>query len=296
MRVSTGGKLTASASSNWHVVLHPDRTVIEQCQELIAAQLHGMGLELKPSKTRITHTLTIREGEAGFDFLGFRIRQYPVKSARGYKTIIKPNRQAKAQHQRQLVEVVRRHRMESQGRFIEAVNPVIRGWSNYFSTVCSKETFEDLDWELRQQLRAWIRFRHPRKSLKWSYQKYWRRQAQRLDFAPPGGRQRLRFHAETPIKRHIKVQGRRSPHDGDEIYWSQRQGHYPGVSQRVATLLKRQHGNCPACGYHFKVGDVLEVDHLIPRAQGGKDEYANWQVLHRYCHVEKTAHERRRCA
>jgi RNA-directed DNA polymerase len=30
-----------------------------------------MGLELKPSKTKITHTLCTHNGNVGFDFLGF---------------------------------------------------------------------------------------------------------------------------------------------------------------------------------------------------------------------------------
>ena len=42
--------------------------------------------------------------------------------------------------------------------------------------------------------------------------------------------------------------------------------------------------------------DVLEVDHIIPRAVGGRDAYTNWQLLHRYCHVVKTARERQRFA
>jgi RNA-directed DNA polymerase len=72
-----------------------------------------------------------------------------------------------ARHQRPLGAVVRRHRMEAQARLIEALNPVIRGWSYYFSTVCSRETCEPMDEQRRQQLRSWIRFRHPNQSLKW---------------------------------------------------------------------------------------------------------------------------------
>src|SRR5262249_8505869 len=53
------------------VVLHRDRNVIEQCQRFIMGWLQPMGLELKPSKTRITHTLETGEHEPGFDFLGF---------------------------------------------------------------------------------------------------------------------------------------------------------------------------------------------------------------------------------
>jgi RNA-directed DNA polymerase len=278
------------------VVIHPDRAVIEQSQALIAEQLRGMGLELKPSQTRITHTLHVEAGVAGFDFLGFNIRQYPTKAKRGYKTIITPSRQAVAQHKRQIAEVVRRHRMDRQGRLIEALNPVIRGWSNYFSTVCSRETFEEVDEELRHQLRSWSRFRHPNKPRTWAYQQYWRQAGERIHFTPRGGGARRAFHTERPIRRHVKVQARRSPYDGDEVYWSTRQGQYPGVSTRVSTLLKRQAGKCRYCGYYFKIGDVLEVDHIIPRAAGGRDAYTNWQLLHRYCHVEKTARERRRCA
>ena len=76
--------------------------MIERCQVVLAEQLRGMGWALKPRKTRLTHTLRAEEGEAGFDFLGFNIRQYPTKSTRGYKTIIKPSREAMARHQRQI--------------------------------------------------------------------------------------------------------------------------------------------------------------------------------------------------
>jgi RNA-directed DNA polymerase len=260
------------------VVLHPDREVIEQSQALIAEYLRGMGLELKPSKTRITHTLHVEAGVAGFDFLGFNIRQYPTKVKRGYKTIIKPSRTAIEHHKRQIVEVVRRHRADRQERLIEALNPIIRGWSNYFSTVCSTETFEEMDARVRQQLRAWSRFRHPHKPRNWGDRKYWRQKGERVYFAPRSGGNRLACHTERPIRRHVKVQGRRSPYDGDEVYWSTRRGHYPGVSKRVATLLKRQAGKCRHCGGSFKADDMLEVDHIILRAAGGRDAYANWQL------------------
>ena len=60
------------------VVLHKDRAIIEQCQEVLAEWLQNMGLELKPSKTRIAHTRNTLVGEPGFSFLGFNIRQYAV--------------------------------------------------------------------------------------------------------------------------------------------------------------------------------------------------------------------------
>jgi RNA-directed DNA polymerase len=61
------------------VILHENLSVVERCQEIIAEWLKSMGLELKPSKTRLAHTINEHEGQKpGFDFLGFNVRQYPV--------------------------------------------------------------------------------------------------------------------------------------------------------------------------------------------------------------------------
>jgi hypothetical protein len=34
---------------------------------------------------------------------------------------------------------------------------------------------------------------------------------------------------------------------------------------------------------------ILEIDHIIPTALGGKDDLSNKWVYHRHCHDEKTA-------
>lgn len=90
-----------------------------------------------------------------------------------------------------------------------------------------------------------------------------------------------------PQKR-VKVKGDKSPYDGDTVYWSKRLGTHPEMPNRKAKLLKQQKGKCPWCGLNFQEWDVLEIDHLIPKALGGKDEYKNLQLLHRHCHDEKT--------
>ena len=61
------------------------------------------------------------------------------------------------------------------------------------------------------------------------------------------------------------------------------------MSKRVAALLKQQQGKCAHCGLFFRENDVIEVDHIIPKSQGGLDEYKNRQLLHRHCHDTKTA-------
>lgn len=61
------------------VILPEQKEVIETVKEVISQWLKEMGLELKPSKTKISHSLIETNGNIGFDFLGFHIRQYPYK-------------------------------------------------------------------------------------------------------------------------------------------------------------------------------------------------------------------------
>lgn len=66
---------------------------------------------------------------------------------------------------------------------------------------------------------------------------------------------------------------------------------YPGFNTRVKKLLKTQKGLCNWCKLPFWDGEIFEVDHIIPRSQGGLDTYKNLQLLHRHCHDAKTAKE-----
>ncbi len=93
------------------VVISPQLKIIQQCQIAIEEWLKPIGLELKPAKTRICHTLKEIEVKGikvkpGFDFLGWNFRQYPVGKHHsgktggmnskliGFRTIIKPSKKA----------------------------------------------------------------------------------------------------------------------------------------------------------------------------------------------------------
>ncbi|MEH2294682.1 HNH endonuclease [Nostoc sp.] len=65
-------------------------------------------------------------------------------------------------------------------------------------------------------------------------------------------------------------------------------GANPEMPSRTAKLLKQQKGKCPHCGLLFRNEDVMEIDYIIPRATGGKDDYKNLQLLHRHCHDVKS--------
>ena len=299
---TTEGKPTVIRYADDFVVLHPNRSVIERSQQITAAWLAPIGLELKPSKTRITHTLRGDEGNAGLDFLGMTIRHHPVgkahaarcgnqwgtRRALGFKTIITPSKDAVARHLETLAEVIVRHQPAPQAALIDHLNPIIRGWTSYYSTVSAKRTFSTLSYLTYRKLRRWAERRHPRKGGPWISSRYWHPDKGPWEFATTDGLH-LFGHHRMPIRRHVKVRGSKSPYDGDWAYWATRLGKHPQLPKRVATLLKGQQGKCARCGLYFRDGDLPEVDHRIPLSAGGRDEYANRQLLHRQCHDQKTA-------
>jgi RNA-directed DNA polymerase len=147
------------------VVIHADRAVREESQRIISEQLTGMGLELKPSQTRITPTLGNEASEAGFDFLGLTMRPYPVRKTRlGFKTIITPSKKAMKRHWLRMREVIIHQKTAPQAHRIMELGPVRGGWSNDYSRVCSKKTYGKGDRTLLHQLRAWRKVRHPKQS------------------------------------------------------------------------------------------------------------------------------------
>ena len=164
------------------VAFHPNLEEIKAIQGTISKWLAGMGLELKPSKTRITHTLIEYDGHIGFDFLGFHVRQYKVGKTHsgktshgqllGFKTIIKPSREAMRRHNLALKVMIRKHSSAPQAQLIGRLNPIIKGWTAYYATVSSKEVFNKMAELTFYKLRRWARRRHPSKSRKWLTDKY----------------------------------------------------------------------------------------------------------------------------
>ena len=295
------------------LIIHKDLEIIREATEITKTWLAHLGLELKPSKTRICHSLNKHEKEKpGFDFLGFNIQQYKTgrhhanKNTKGevkpYTLHIKPSEEAYLRHYRDLALIIDRYKPAKQEVLIKKLNPIIRGWSNYYKySVCS-EIFKKIDYLLGYKLRKWVDSRHPSKSWRFKKAKYWKTiGGNNWTFAE--GKTVLLKHKKSyedtdkPLKRKgrkkqgeqfRKVQNSRSPYDGDAVYWSSRLGKHPNMPMSKAKMLKWQEGKCSYCGLSFKHDDVMEIDHIIPRQAGGGNSYKNLQLLHRHCHDQKT--------
>jgi RNA-directed DNA polymerase len=193
--------------------------------------------------------------------------------------------------------VIKQHKTAPQSALISKLNPIIKGWSNYYSGVVSTETFVKLDYLIWQMLRAWTVSRCGKANHE-KLRNYFRHGTIKLSngkerheswlFQTKDGCQ-LWKHNWTPIVRHTLIRPDATPYDGNWTYWATRRGQAIETPNRVAKLLKKQKGRCTWCGQYFAPSDLVEVDHIVPRSLGGKDEYKNLQLLHRHTRDDKTA-------
>ena len=280
-------------------IFHPTEEGVQKAQTVVESWLREIGLELKPSKTRISHTLTPYQGNIGMDFLGFTIRQTPVGKNRtgtnghgqplGFKTIITPSKEAIQGQIRKVGAICKKCQAASQERLIRQLNPVIRGWSNYYRAVVSKVVFSHCDHAVYEITRSWARRRHPYKNGYWMKDRYWKTDETRKWIFRDQEGHTLRNHSDTAIRRHVKVKGNASPYDGNFLYWSKRLRHHPMLYGKLARLLQKQQGKCRWCELTFRNGDRVEIDHITLKNQGGGDELSNLMALHRHCHDQRHA-------
>jgi RNA-directed DNA polymerase len=265
------------------VVIHRDKDIVEKAKEVISDWLAEMGLELKPSKTRIAHTIENLDGKAGFDFLGCEVRQYRDKTTKlGHKTIIKPSKDAAKRHLAKIGEVVERHKGTNQIALISKLNPIIKGWSRYHCTTVARKTFEYLKHRMYEKLWRWACFNHAHKGKIWIKDRYFRRHGgYNWRFMTASG-EFLMEHSDHKIIRHAMINPSKSPYDGDWAYWSKRMGKEPTISPRIAKLMKKQEGKCGRCELFLTTRDLVEVHHIDGNHKNNKE--TNLNLLHRHCH------------
>lgn len=282
------------------VVRYRTREGIEQAKSRWEHWLKDMGWERKPSKTRRAHTLETREAEPpGCDVVGFEIRQYPVGKHHsgtlsgkrfGFKTLIRPSKEAIKRHREAGRAVVLAGTGRSQGALIGQRNPKRRGWSRYDRSVAAKKTLNACDDHLFPLLLRWAKRRHTRTSARWRRTRSWRTMGQdHWRCATPDGLS-LSDHAATAIQRHVKVKGTVSPCDGNLLSWAKRlQQSHPRTRSTLGAVLHKHQGKCRWCERYCTESDVREIDHITPRSEGGTDVLRNLFALHRHGHDQRHA-------
>jgi len=267
------------------VVFCQSREDAARAQEELDAWLAERGLTLNREKTRIVHLTE------GFDFLGFTVRQYRSRTTRsGYKVLITPSKESVQTMKTRLREEWRRLQGASVKVVVKQLNPITRGWANYFRRQCASKTFQSLDYFMWGREYRYVRRMHPQKSWTWCRRRYWGRfHPKRQDNWVFGSRepgQCLLKFTWFPIERHVLVRGRASPDDPSlQEYWRRRNAQEVRyLSPSKQSLARRQHYLCQQCGESLFNGEELQTHHLVSRAQGGTDAVQNLTLRHLYCH------------
>jgi RNA-directed DNA polymerase len=182
----------AWTARRWHSQRAPDRTkgrpsyrMIRYADDFVvlvrgtAAQAHAikertadfmrehMRLTLSAEKTRITHV------DDGFDLLGFRIVRRPW---RGNKRVAYtfPSERAFRDVKHRIKTLTKSSMVNlSLDRPIHVLNPVLRGWANYYRHAASSRCFAYLSHFLWWRMIRWLRRKHPRLTWKQIRRRYW---------------------------------------------------------------------------------------------------------------------------
>lgn len=270
------------------VVTAKSRGEIEEFIPRIRQWLSERGLEFSKEKTTLVHI------DEGFNFLGFNARHYAGK------LLIKPQKEKVLAFCKKIGELIKKMATVKQEVLIRKLNPILRGFANYYQGAVSKETFGYIKTRVWQYLWNWCKRRHLKRRLKWVKDKYFRR-IKGVDWTfccdvkdRKGNKKPFCLYNihTTPILRYVKVRGAASPFDGELTeYWEKRQikqgKTYWAKGSKYEQVAIKQNWKCPNCRQSLVNGEDIETHHIVLVKDGGSDDAENLIHLHSACHKQE---------
>lgn len=283
------------------VLIHRNKEILTLCIIETQKWLDTMGLEISEEKS------VLRDTRYGFNFLGFKITHVRKPRVGKYKVKIQPSVEKQKSLLSNIKKILKKSKALSSYDLIQMLRPVIIGWANYYKYCECKKVFQTLTDKIFRKIRAWVFRRDTRNGRRFIKQKYF---PSGKEYSFDGsvhkdnwilvGRKKLKDDkigenflphiVWVKSLKHVKVRGDESPFS-KSFYWTTRSAKYSPYSLRVTKLLKKQNQKCTWCKKTFTVFDSenWEIDHIIPKSKGGKDSFENLQLLHKQCHINKTA-------
>jgi len=192
------------------IVTGATKELLEQkVKPAVTAFLQPRGLELSEQKTVITHI------QDGFNFLGHTVRRY------GDKLLTIP-KESNVKSLREKIRLCLQSTLAlGQKALIRKLNPILRGWANFYRHAAAKATFDKLDHYVHWRIWRWTKRRHSNKSAQWRKDKYYSAAGDGWKFSvrylrkSDGKLKVMQLYrlGTTPILRYIKVKGAANPYD-----------------------------------------------------------------------------------
>ncbi len=148
------------------VLVAGTRAHAETLRDEVAAVLRPMGLRLSEQKTTIAHI------DEGLDFLGFRIQRRRQRGSNKRFVYTWPSKKALASIKAKVRAITRGGTNQPLAVALRRLNPVLRGWANYFRHSVSKATFDYLSAFSWRRVICWLRHKHRRANWKWLRRRY----------------------------------------------------------------------------------------------------------------------------
>ena len=143
------------------VITGASRALLEnEVKPLVVQFLAERGLELSEEKTRIVHI------EQGFDFLGFNVRKY------NGKLLIKPAKSSIAAVKEKVRDVFNSGISLPQDALIRRLNPIIRGWIQYYGAF-QRSTLLSVLRHIDRHLVKWVKRKYLKRRRYFERAKRW---------------------------------------------------------------------------------------------------------------------------
>jgi RNA-directed DNA polymerase len=167
------GKLIRYADD--FVVMSPTESKAKEALRQIQFVMSKLGLVLHPEKTRM---VDLRRGKEGFVFLGCTIRKKRSIQRRPWAYYVQrwPSPKAMKRVRERVHELTSpRYGGMDVKQVIAKLNPVLRGWGNYFRTGNADRKFNQLDSYIYRRLTQWMRRRggqRRQRMEKWTHERF----------------------------------------------------------------------------------------------------------------------------
>jgi len=280
------------------VILYPHLEVLERVVTEVEKWLFPLGLKISDQKSTIRHSLYRHNGnDAGFTFLGFYfshkecgvgktawVANKSIRKPLRYYLRQTPDKDRIQKHIDSIRDIVKSMEKRPQEELIAKLNPIIRGWTQYYAFTDNAETFRYCDERMFWRLLKYACNRHNQKGKKWIINKYFHTfEGRKWIFATPDRKLRLKLYSKgVGRNRYVKVKKGKSPYDGDTRYWDNRWK--MSVTKTKNTLHSQQNGKCAWCKGPIHFGQVIEIDHIVPKKDGGLSTLKNLRLIHGHCH------------
>ena len=160
------------------VVVCRTRSECEQAEQRIKQILGRLSLSLHPEKTR---RVELSRGKEGFDFLGCHLRKrmsgplWEKEGRRVYFLHRRPSQRSLKRVRQRIKELTPRGRChEDLRQVIAEINPVLRGWGNYFRTGNAANQLTSVDRYVERRLKR-LRVQRAGRSLRPGQAEKWHR-------------------------------------------------------------------------------------------------------------------------